>query len=407
MDYLENVGKKVKKCKPSGQPRLTNIKPFKSGSIINTVKGVINHPYLNVPAYTFIEDDSYVECARCGLVEENMKQYKKAIVFGRFQPYHFGHDAMIKRAFELADKVLIYIGSSNKPRTNENPFTYEERLHLVWANVEGATQTNCTIRPLNDYIHDNARWKKQVTDYLKDETSVVIVGGAKDTWYKEFFPEYDVDLIDNLVNGEEPLSSTYLRKGYFEGSYDDMKLLEKFVPGPTYSFLKEFRKSKWYGYIFDWYAKKKKLNTEFGTGPFLTVDNVITHKGNLLLIKRKNHPGKGLYAIPGGFLDKHETFEEGSYRELQEETNLSITMEEFQQYFVERKIYDHVKRSAVSRIITMASYIHLPTGLEVEVEAGDDASHAFWYPINKLGDIKNLFYDDHFSIVEYFLGDFP
>ncbi len=45
-------------------------KPFKSGLMINTVKGVINHPILNIPAYTFYEDDSYVECRRCIVVEE-------------------------------------------------------------------------------------------------------------------------------------------------------------------------------------------------------------------------------------------------------------------------------------------------------------------------------------------------
>lgn len=43
-------------------------KPFKSGLMINTVKGVIDHPILNIPAFTFHEDDSYVECRRCIVV---------------------------------------------------------------------------------------------------------------------------------------------------------------------------------------------------------------------------------------------------------------------------------------------------------------------------------------------------
>lgn len=51
------IGKKV--CKPlSG-------KPFKSGLKVNTVKGIVNHPVLNIPAFTFVEDESYVECRRC------------------------------------------------------------------------------------------------------------------------------------------------------------------------------------------------------------------------------------------------------------------------------------------------------------------------------------------------------
>lgn len=55
-NYIDNIGKRVSKNSP---------KPFKSGEKINTIKDVINHPILNIPAYTFIEDDSYVECRRC------------------------------------------------------------------------------------------------------------------------------------------------------------------------------------------------------------------------------------------------------------------------------------------------------------------------------------------------------
>jgi hypothetical protein len=40
-------------------------KPFKSGLAVNTIKGVINHPILAIPAFTFVEDESYVECRRC------------------------------------------------------------------------------------------------------------------------------------------------------------------------------------------------------------------------------------------------------------------------------------------------------------------------------------------------------
>ena len=65
MDYTSFIGKQVSK-KPNGQ----NSKPFKSGSKINTVKGIIEHPQLKVPAFTFVEDDSYVNCSRCHLVEQ-------------------------------------------------------------------------------------------------------------------------------------------------------------------------------------------------------------------------------------------------------------------------------------------------------------------------------------------------
>ena len=92
ISYSENIGKKVSKCSITEQE--LNRKPFKSTFLKNTVKDVITHPILNVSAYTFIEDDSYVECRRCivmnyailfiGLpgsgkttyIEKNIKGYK-------------------------------------------------------------------------------------------------------------------------------------------------------------------------------------------------------------------------------------------------------------------------------------------------------------------------------------------
>lgn len=56
VDFTSMIGKKV--YKPSG-------KPFKSGKKVNTVFAVINHPILNVPAFTFEEDDSFVGCHQC------------------------------------------------------------------------------------------------------------------------------------------------------------------------------------------------------------------------------------------------------------------------------------------------------------------------------------------------------
>ena len=65
-DYKGDIGRECSKTKfrPKTEP-----KPFKSGSKVNTIKNVINHPILNIPAYTFEEDDSYVECRRCNIFE--------------------------------------------------------------------------------------------------------------------------------------------------------------------------------------------------------------------------------------------------------------------------------------------------------------------------------------------------
>ncbi len=71
-DLQAMVGKSVFKCSLDGK-RVG--KPFKSGSHMNTVKGIINHPQLNVSAFVFEEDDSYVNCNQCYLaVSAGMNQ---------------------------------------------------------------------------------------------------------------------------------------------------------------------------------------------------------------------------------------------------------------------------------------------------------------------------------------------
>lgn len=62
--YEDNIGRKVRKTSRTG----CNPKPFKSGLRFNTVKGVVNHPVLSIPAYTFVEDDTIVECQRCVVI---------------------------------------------------------------------------------------------------------------------------------------------------------------------------------------------------------------------------------------------------------------------------------------------------------------------------------------------------
>lgn len=61
------------------------------------------------------------------------------------------------------------------------------------------------------------------------------------------------------------------------------------------------------------------------TTPALTTDCVIFDKdGRALLIRRKNEPFKGAYALPGGFVDIGETVEAGCRREVLEEAGIEV-----------------------------------------------------------------------------------
>ncbi|MGP8321797.1 MAG: NUDIX domain-containing protein [Methanosarcinaceae archaeon] len=58
--------------------------------------------------------------------------------------------------------------------------------------------------------------------------------------------------------------------------------------------------------------------------PKLTVDAAIILNGKIVLIKRKKPPYKGMFALPGGFVEIGETTKEATVRESYEETGLLI-----------------------------------------------------------------------------------
>ncbi|MBY9016539.1 MAG: NUDIX hydrolase [Candidatus Lokiarchaeota archaeon] len=59
--------------------------------------------------------------------------------------------------------------------------------------------------------------------------------------------------------------------------------------------------------------------------PLVAVDAVIRLKKNsIVLIRRKNPPFKGEFALPGGFVDVGESVEDACIREAYEETNMKV-----------------------------------------------------------------------------------
>ncbi|EGW38858.1 NUDIX domain-containing protein [Desulfosporosinus sp. OT] len=54
----------------------------------------------------------------------------------------------------------------------------------------------------------------------------------------------------------------------------------------------------------------------------LGVGGVLWHNGKVLLVQRAHNPGKGMWTIPGGYVDQEESIWEAVIREIQEETGI-------------------------------------------------------------------------------------
>jgi 8-oxo-dGTP diphosphatase len=115
--------------------------------------------------------------------------------------------------------------------------------------------------------------------------------------------------------------------------------------------------------------------------PMVTVDAVVFAVGpdsvKLLLIKRKNDPFKGQWAIPGGFIGIDEELDVAVARELTEETGLTgVKLEQIH-------TFGKPGRDPRGRQITVAYFGIIKEGLD-KIRAGDDAELAQWFDINAL-----------------------
>jgi 8-oxo-dGTP diphosphatase len=96
----------------------------------------------------------------------------------------------------------------------------------------------------------------------------------------------------------------------------------------------------------------------------------------VLLIQRDNAPFAGRWALPGGFVDMHETCEEAARRELREETGL-------EDVFLEQLYtFSTVDRDPRERVVSVAYYA-LVRLHDHKVRAATDARDAAWFAVSE------------------------
>lgn len=95
----------------------------------------------------------------------------------------------------------------------------------------------------------------------------------------------------------------------------------------------------------------------------------------VLMVKRRNHPSIGKYALPGGFINMDETLEEAAARELMEETGVTgLTLRQF-------GTFGALDRDPRTRVITVGHYTIAPFDT-LKAEAGDDAAEAGLFTVD-------------------------
>lgn len=342
------------------------------------------------------------------------KKYDYAVFIGRFQPYHIGHHHVTQEALKLAENVIFVIGSHDKPRDFRNPYTTKERISIIRSALSEDEKSRVHFAPQVDYPYNEERWIASVQssvstvaykEFRPGPYSVCIIGFNKDhsSYYLKKFPQWE--LIE--ISPKYDIDATSIRVNTF--NYGDNMNFDTKILGSVNSNHSE-QILNFSAAIYDQmnseYEYIENYKKQWGSGPFVTVDSVVTQAGHILLIERGREYGEGQLALPGGFINPHETLREAALRELREETKLKVPVPVLVGSIVREHTYDHPYRSNRARLITHAYHFRLNDMAEglPKVKGSDDANRAFWMPLSEFSQSRSKMFEDHYSIVQHMIG---
>ncbi len=121
--------------------------------------------------------------------------------------------------------------------------------------------------------------------------------------------------------------------------------------------------------------------------PALTVDGILIEDGNILLVKRRNPPFQGKWALPGGFVEYGERTEAAVVREVQEETGLKTEIVGLV------GVYSDPERDPRGHTVSVVYVLRRIGG---KTKGGDDAAEARFFPLDELPELAF----DHAEIID-------
>ena len=369
----------------------------------------------------------------------------------RGNPFHNGHAAVLRKALSTSKLVVVLIGSSGKARSLKNPFTFAERKSMIerWYTTEFGLSPNAPalkIMALQDYPYSNSTWiqsvqslvKRAVTAFCVERTrdgiptiltDIYLTGSDRDdsTWYLSSFPQWKLDLIAP-VDPHLDLSATSVRKVLYESNLfaSDFAALELKVPRSTRQFLQAFAGTGGLETLRREYKYIKMYKDSWKAAPyaptFVCADAVVIQSGHVLVVERGAEPGKGLWALPGGFVKQNQRMEDAAIDELMEETGIrlaegkkgeEITKSMLRGSIKGKEIFDDPERSARGRTITMAYLFRLDDekplpkvkGMNVPLhESGGEVivetAKAWWIPLDQALSQTDKWFEDHNDILK-------
>ncbi|WP_339886362.1 bifunctional nicotinamide-nucleotide adenylyltransferase/Nudix hydroxylase [Vreelandella maris] len=339
------------------------------------------------------------------------------VFIGRFQPPHLGHLAIIREALKRARQVIVLVGSAWQARSLRNPWRFDERQAMLRAGFDETDNQRLEITPLLDALYNDDVWVRDVQRKVRDLAApanarlprIGLIGASRgqSSYYLSLFPQWESVSVPPV----EGISASQIRERLFRspsstddylstGAYHDLP------PGVVES-VKKFCHVSAYKRLLEEQQLLEQYRQAWAHAPyppiFVTVNAVVVQSGHVLLVRRTAAPGKGLYALPGGFINPHERLLDACLRELRERLRLKVPEPVLKGSLRGQRLFDEPHRSWRGRTLAEAFYFALRPDQQLPrlkpVKGGD---HARWVALADL-EPESLF-EDHFFIIQNFLG---
>lgn len=339
-----------------------------------------------------------------------------AVFAMRARPFCHQHLYNIVQALEHAQYAFVIVGSANEPINFRNPFTAAEVKQMVRGSLTPMQNDRVYIFEMEDQDSDRT-WVTKVQEAVRAEAErlsiadpkISLIGYQKDSsgYYLDLFPKWGSIRTENYGDGA---SATTIRDQLYLSADPAHTLGEQDLPKGTEVFMRQWINSAAFDrmqaeYNFNWAE-----NNKFPAHPYNdwhwneTADAVLFQSGSVLLVRRGEMPGKGLWALPGGHRQM-ERFQETALRELTEETailelNPNLSMNDLRLAIRAKEIFDNPFRSTRMVTTTVAFGMILPGDELPQVRGSDDAAEARWWNLDEV--TREMMFEDHFLILSHF-----
>ena len=216
----------------------------------------------------------------------NPTKHDVAVYVGRFQIFHNGQLALLRRALDTATLCVVVIGSAYQARTPKNPFTWQERVEMIRLALPEADRERVRFLPVRDYYNQD-RWVASVKQGVsalagvKVGASVVLVGHFKDATsdYLRNFPDWTLDAVES----QGRIDASALRDSYFGNAGSALEpalaALVNQMPATSANFLRAWAALPYFQELAQEWESLKREKAKWAGSPyapvFVTVDAVV------------------------------------------------------------------------------------------------------------------------------------